>query len=161
MPAAERWTGTTFLAPQEGGYVTITAEADDCTAELEVMVVDTPDQMTVQTMNAPVTTLTLIPGEKAEFSVDLTYNHLPLHAQPSDFLWTVDPALGTIDENGVLQTAFTEGSGSITVSKGAMTRHHPPDPGCLHPLCGCGRPLGKGYMAALYPPRGLHRHHRG
>lgn len=142
--------GTTFLAPQEGGYVTITAEADDCTAELEVLVVDTPDQMTVQTMNAPVTTLTLIPGEKAEFSVDLTYNHLPLHAQPSDFLWAVDPALGTIDENGVLQTAFAEGSGSITVSKGAMTVTIPLTLDASTPFVDVDGHWGKGYMAALY-----------
>jgi len=142
--------GTTFTAPQQGGPVTITASASGMTASVEVLVVETPDQMTVLRDGSAVSSMTLVPGDKAELTATVTYNHLPLETKPGDFLWTVDPALGTIDENGVLTTAYTEGSGSVTASKGGMTVSVPLKLDGASPFADTQGHWGVAYMASLY-----------
>lgn len=142
--------GTTFIAPQQSGPVTITAFSGGMTASVEVLVVETPDQMAVLWDGSAVTSMTLAPGDKAELTATVTYNHLALETAPSDFAWTVDPLLGSIDENGVLTTAYTEGSGSIVVSKGGMTVTIPLKLDGASPFADTQGHWGVAYMASLY-----------
>mgnify|MGYP006071961059 FL=1 len=110
-----------FVAPQESGLVTITAYWEDMSASVDVLVVDTPDEMTVLWDGSETTSVTMVPGDTAEIDVSVLYNHLELETDPSDFTYTIDPALGTISADGVVTTNYTEGSGTVTVSKGNMT----------------------------------------
>ena len=140
----------TFIAPAEGGSVVIAAEWEDQVAYLELQVIDSPDSMTVEWGNTAVTSLTMVPGETAELSVSVVYNHLELETAPADFIWSVDPALGTIDENGVLRTNYTEGQGVITVTKGSSTVTIPLTLDGDSPFADTEGHWGSAYMAALY-----------
>lgn len=114
-------TGTVFTAPQESGPVTITASAAGLSARREVLVVDGPDQMSIRRGGSAITSLTLTPGAAAELDVGAAYNHMPLEVFPTDVEWSVDPELGTIDENGVLTVGLSEGRGTVTASRGGVT----------------------------------------
>ena len=140
----------TFIAPAEGGSVIIAAEWEDLVSYVEVQVIDSPDSMTVKRGNNTVTSLTMVPGETAELSVSVIYNHLALETTPADFTWSVDPALGTIDENGVLRTNYTEGQGVITVTKGSSTVTIPLTLDADSPFVDTEGHWGSAYMAALY-----------
>ena len=140
----------TFIAPAEGGTVIIAAEWEDLVTYLEIQVIDSPDSMTVKRGNNAVTSLTMVPGETAELSVSVIYNHLELETTPADFIWSVDPALGTIDENGVLHTNYAEGQGVITVTKGTSTVTIPLTIDADSPFVDTEGHWGSAYMAALY-----------
>lgn len=142
--------GNTFTAPQQSGLVTITASSGGMSASVDVMVVETPDTLTVQRGGSAITSLTLVPGEKTELTAAVTYNHLTLETVPGDFTWTVDPALGTIDENGVLTASFTEGSGAIAVSKGGKSVTIPLKLDGASPFVDTAGHWGSAYMSSLY-----------
>ena len=124
--------------------------ASGLTASVDVLVIDSPDSMTVKRNNTAVTSLTLVPGETAQLSVSVMYNHLELETSPTDFTWSVDSALGAIDENGVLRTGYTEGSGVITVTKGTSTVTIPLTLDADSPFVDTEGHWGSAYMAALY-----------
>lgn len=115
--------GTTFTAPEESGPVTITASAGGFSAQREVLVVDGPDQLSIQRGGSAITslTLTLTPGATVELGISASYNHLPLEIFSTEVEWSVDPELGSIDENGVLTVGLNEGKGTITASRGGVT----------------------------------------
>ena len=140
----------TFIAPAEGGSVIIAAEWEDLVSYLEVQVIDSPDSMTVKRGSSAVTSLTMVPGETAELAVSVVYNHLELETAPADFIWSVDSALGTIDENGVLRTNYAEGTGAITVTKGTSTVTIPLTLDADSPFVDTDGHWGSAYMAALY-----------
>ena len=143
--------GNTLIAPAQGGVVTVTAvSASGLTASVDVLVIDSPDSMTVKRDNTAVTSLTLVPGETAQLSVSVMYNHLELETSPTDFTWSVDSSLGAIDENGVLRTGYTEGSGVITVTKGTSTVTIPLTLDADSPFVDTEGHWGSAYMAALY-----------
>lgn len=142
--------GNSFIAPERGGPVTITATAGGMSASVDVMVVETPDTLTVQRGGSTITSLTLMPGEKVELTAAVTYNHLALETWPGDLVWTVDPGLGTIDENGLLSTAFAEGSGAVTASMGSMTVTIPLKLDADSPFVDTEGHWGAAYMASLY-----------
>ena len=138
-----------FVAPERGGWVTITASAGGRTATADVLVVDTPDEMTVLWDGSKVDSVTMIPGDKAQLSVSVAYRHLPLDTEPTDFLWTVDPALGAI-ENGVLTTNYSEGSGIVTVTMGAKSVVIPLTLDADSPFVDTEGHWGGAFMAKLY-----------
>lgn len=139
-----------FIAPQQSGWVTITAVADRMETSLELLVIDTPDEMTIRWGETPVTSLTLVPGDKAELNVSAAYGHLPLEVEPADLIWTLDPALGYVDDQGVLHTAYTEGAGMLTVTKGQMALEIPVTLDADSPFADTEGHWGGAYMAALY-----------
>ncbi len=142
--------GSTFIAPAQGGTVTITASSGGMSASVNVLVIDSPDSMTVKRGSSAVTSLTMVPGETAELAVSVVYNHLELETAPADFIWSVDSALGTIDENGVLRTNYAEGTGAITVTKGTSTVTIPLTLDADSPFVDTDGHWGSAYMAALY-----------
>ena len=138
-----------FIAPERGGWVTITASVAGRTTTTDVLVVDTPDEMTVLWDGSKVDTVTMFPGDKAKLSTSVAYRHLPLNADASDFLWSVDPALGTI-ENGVLTTNYSEGSGAVTVTMGAKSVVIPLVLDADSPFVDTEGHWGSAFMAKLY-----------
>ena len=113
--------GSTFTAPQSGGLVTVTAWSGGLSAQREVLVVDAPDQLSIQRSGSTITTLTVAPGETVSLSAAASYNHMPLEISPTDLAWTVDPSVGTVDANGVFTAALTEGTGVLTASRGSTS----------------------------------------
>ena len=142
--------GNTFIAPAQGGTVTITATSGGMSATVNILVIDSPDSMTIKRGNSAISSLTMVPGSTAELSVSVVYNHMELETTPADFIWSVDPALGTIDENGVLRTSYTEGKGTITVTKGTSTVTIPLTVDADSPFVDTEGHWGSAYMAALY-----------
>lgn len=142
--------GNTFIAPAQGGTVTITASSGDLSATVDILVIDSPDSMTIKRGSSTISSLTMVPGSTAELSVSVVYNHMELETTPADFIWSVDPALGTIDENGVLRTSYTEGKGTITVTKGTSTVTIPLTVDADSPFVDTEGHWGSAYMAALY-----------
>lgn len=142
--------GNTFIAPAQGGTVTITASSGGLSATVDILVIDSPDSMTIKRGSSTISSLTMVPGSTAELSVSMVYNHMELETTPADFIWSVDPALGTIDENGVLRTSYTEGKGTITVTKGTSTVTIPLTVDADSPFVDTEGHWGSAYMAALY-----------
>lgn len=139
-----------FHAPEEGGPVLITASAGEHTAQTQILVVDTPDELHVYWDGAQVSDVTMVPGDTAELTVTASYNHMKLETFPGDFIYSVDSALGSFDENGVLTTSFTEGSGAVSVSKGALTVTIPLTLDGRSPFADTAGHWGVGYLCALY-----------
>ncbi len=110
-----------FYAPEKGGPVTITASVGGFTQSIQVLVVDTPDEIHVYWDGVQVDGVTMVPGDTAQLTVTASYNHRKLETLESDFEWRVDNNLGSFDENGLLTTKFTEGSGTASISKGDLT----------------------------------------
>lgn len=142
--------GTVFTAPAEGGVVTITATAQGMSASTQILVVDTPDEMHVYWDGAAVDSVTMVPGDTAELTVSASYNHLTLETNSSDFMWYVNPNLGDIDKNGVLTTTYAEGSGAVTVSKGALAVTIPLTLDGKSPFADTSGHWGVGYLCSLY-----------
>lgn len=138
-----------FTAPAEAGVVTITASVGGMTASKEVLVISTPDELTVEWNGQEVSAMTLFPGDTAELTASVIYNHLPLETTAEDFTWTVDPALGTL-EKGVLTTGFAEGSGSIIVSMGENSVTIPLTLDADSPFADTAGHWGGTFMAKLY-----------
>ena len=110
-----------FYAPQKGGPITITAKAGGFTAQIQILVVETPDEIHVYWDGVQVDGVTMVPGDTAHLTVTASYNHRKIETFATDFQWKADSKLGSFDENGLLTTKFTEGSGTVSVSKGKLT----------------------------------------
>ena len=110
-----------FYAPETGGPVTITATSGKFSESIQILVVDTPDEIHVYWDGVQVDGVTMVPGDTAQLTVTASYNHRKLETFESDFQWRVDDNLGSFDENGLLTTKFTEGVGTASISKGDLT----------------------------------------
>lgn len=139
-----------FYAPMEGGPVTITATIGGFSAQTQILVVDTPDEIHVYWDGAQVDDVTMVPGDTAHLTVTAYYNHLKLETFGSDFVWQVDEALGSFDENGTLTTGFFEGSGTVRVSKGDLTVEIPLTLDGRSPFVDTAGHWGTGYLCSLY-----------
>lgn len=91
------------------------------TAEIEVFCGDlyTTAQVSVLnniTFTTNVQSLTIDPGDTFDINVTARYGYAPVASKDSLFTWTCDPAIGTIDEDGVFQATSQNGiSGHIYV----------------------------------------------
>ena len=139
-----------FYAPMEGGPVTITASAAGRTAQTQILVVDTPDEMHVYWDGAQVDDVTMVPGDTAQLAVTTYYNHMKLETFGSDFLWQVDDTYGYFDENGKLTTKFAEGSCTVSVSKGDLTVSIGLTLDGRSPFVDTAGHWGVGYLCSLY-----------
>ena len=116
--------GNVLHTASGSGKVTLSATADGGrTGRAEIRVVSTPDSITAYKDGKKVSELTIIgSGDSVQFSAKAVHNHLPLLAQNDCFSWAVsDPALGTIDENGLFTAGSRSISGSIIVSAGSTS----------------------------------------
>lgn len=109
-----------FTAGTESGFTQVTASDGAAEGTAYITTVKTPDSITVtnQATGAAVTQLNLDPEQQVDLTASAVYRKLALTAQDACFTWGADPAVGTIDQNGLF-TAGGEGArGSITVSAG-------------------------------------------
>ncbi len=115
-----------FTAPDSGGTVRLTGSsrgADD--AELELMVIDAPEELRILRGSSRVVSLSLQPGEQADLSAAAYYRHLKLLSADTDFTWSVTGDIGEVDEEGLFTAGQFGGTGTLTVSKGRINASIP------------------------------------
>ena len=118
VPSAGEMQGTVFTAPQTGGTVTVSAFSGSLTAQTDILVLDEPGGVAITRNGSNISGLTIAPGETVQLGLAGSYNHRNLEIFPTDYIWKIDPSLGTIDENGLLTAALSEGTGYITAARG-------------------------------------------
>ncbi len=109
-----------FTAGGESGTVQVTASAGLAEGSASVTVVKTPDTISLanQATGAPVTAIALDPQESVDLTASAVWKKISLTSQDTCYTWAVDPAVGTVDANGLFTAGVTSGSGSLTVSAG-------------------------------------------
>ena len=109
-----------FTAGSESGTTQVTASTNRAEGSASVTVVKTPDSISVsnQTTGAPVTALALDPQESVDLTASAVWKKISLTSQDTCYTWSVDPAVGTVDENGVFTAGAKSATGNLTVSAG-------------------------------------------
>ena len=113
-------TSGLFTAGSESGATQVTATSGTASGYTTMTVVKKPDSITLssEASGAAVTSLNLEPGGTMDLKAGAVYRKLALTAQDTCFTWTLDPAVGTVDENGVITAGDKTASGTLTVSAG-------------------------------------------
>lgn len=112
-----------FTAGSKSGFYQVTATDGEHSGTAYLTTVATPDAITIssESTGSKITSLNLNPGQQIDLKASATYRSLPLTAQDTCFTWSLDPALGSIDANGILTASQNSGSGSLTVSAGGKS----------------------------------------
>ena len=112
-----------FTAGTESGTSRVTADDGYASGTVSITTVSTPDSITLsdESTGAAVTSLNLDPGGQMDLKASASYRSLDLTAQNTCFTWTADPAVGTVDENGLFTAGEKSASGTLTVSAGGKT----------------------------------------
>ena len=112
-----------FTAGTESGTSQVTADDGYASGTVSITTVSTPDSITLsdESTGAAVTSLNLDPGGQMDLKASASYRSLDLTAQDTCFTWTADPAVGTVDENGLFTAGEKSASGTLTVSAGGKT----------------------------------------
>ena len=112
-----------FTAGTESGTSRVTADDGYASGTVSITTVSTPDSITLsdESTGAAVTSLNLDPGGQMDLKASASYRSLDLTAQDTCFTWTADPAVGTVDENGLFTAGEKSASGTLTVSAGGKT----------------------------------------
>ena len=112
-----------FTAGTESGTSRVTADDGYASGTVSITTVSTPDSITLsdEATGAAVTSLNLDPGGQMDLKASASYRSLDLTAQDTCFTWTADPAVGTVDENGLFTAGEKSASGTLTVSAGGKT----------------------------------------
>ncbi len=113
--------GMTFIGGRPG-TATVTAEADGLTGEVEILVVDTPTELTVRREDQTATLKKLVveTGSVTDLTAEASYLGTLLSGTDLSFQWEVSEELGTIDEEGCFYAAEEETEGTLTVSCGDL-----------------------------------------
>ena len=104
--------GSVLTAPPTGGVVS---------SQLDVLVLDEPETLSIQQDGSAVTNLSVTPGQTIGFTAAATYRHRPLEISASDLVWTVEGDVGTVDESGLFTAASTPGTGTVTATRGSVS----------------------------------------
>lgn len=109
-----------FTAGGEKTVTQVTASFQQISGTVSITVVKTPDKVSLvnQATGAAVTALMLEPNQSVDLKGVSVYRNLPVTSDDTSYVWTADPAVGTVDENGVFTAAPASGSGTLTVSAG-------------------------------------------
>lgn len=112
-----------FTAGTESGTSRVTADDGYASGTVSITTVSTPDSITLsdESTGAAVTSLNLDPGGQMDLKASASYRSLDLTAQDTCFTWTADPAVGTVDENGLFTAGEKSASGTLAVSAGGKT----------------------------------------
>ena len=112
-----------FTAGTESGTSRVTADDGYASGTVSITTVSTQDSITLsdESTGAAVTSLNLDPGGQMDLKASASYRSLDLTAQDTCFTWTADPAVGTVDENGLFTAGEKSASGTLTVSAGGKT----------------------------------------
>ena len=112
-----------FKAPDTAGVTTITAESEGLTATLPVRVIVSPDTISVlnEATGRTVSSLKLDFGQTVELSAAAKWQYLDVYAKDTEFTWSVQGNIGTVDEDGTFTASKTGGAGVITVTAGSCS----------------------------------------
>lgn len=112
-----------FTAGSESGSSQVTASDGTASGSAWITTVKTPDSISLsnEATGAAITSLALDPGAQVDLKASAVYRKLALTAQDTCFTWQLDPAVGTIDANGVLTAGDKSASGNLTVSAGGKS----------------------------------------
>lgn len=112
-----------FTAGGTPGPSSVTATGGGVTGDVGMTVVKKPDTVALSLADngAPLTALSLEPSQSIALAASSTYKKLPLISQNVCYTWTVDPAVGTVDANGVLTAGTKTAIGSLTVSAAGVS----------------------------------------
>ena len=116
-------TDGVFTAGSESGTAKVTASGGGAEGSATMTVVKTPDSISLrnEASGKAVTALNVAPREQVNLKADAVYRKLALVSQDGSYTWTCDPAVGSVDPNGVF-TAGSEGAGgTLTVSAGGKS----------------------------------------
>lgn len=113
-------TNGLFTAGSESGSTQVTATSGTASGYTTMTVVKKPDKITIssEASGAAITALNLEPGGTMDLKASSVYRTLALTSQDTCYTWTLDPAVGTVDENGVITAGDKTASGNLTVSAG-------------------------------------------
>lgn len=109
--------GGTFTAPLTSGTVTLTGRYRSQQTECTVEVIDQPT-LRVQANGKALSQLTIAEGDCIDLDGKLFYRHIPLTAEDTDLQWTLEGAIGTLEENGLFTAADGAAEGKILVQAG-------------------------------------------
>ena len=112
-----------FTAGEAGGAVQVTATAGRVSGQATMTVFRTPSSITLsnETTGAAVTSLALEPNQSVDLKASATYRNLSLMSQDTCYTWSADPAVGTVDENGVFTAGPKTATGNLTATAGGRT----------------------------------------
>lgn len=116
-----------FTAGSENGVAQVTAASGAASGGAALTVVKTPDTITLmdetpgKANGVPLTALNLEPQERIDLKANAFYKKLVLTSQDACYTWTLDPAVGTVDANGVITAGTKTAGGNLTVSAGGTT----------------------------------------
>ena len=112
-----------YTAGTESGFAQVTATDGGASGTAYLTVVKTPDSisLTNEATGGALTALGVDPGEQVDLKATAVYKKLALYAQDTAFTWTADPAVGTVDANGLFTAGATTATGSLSVSAGGKT----------------------------------------
>ena len=112
-----------FTAGSQSGFYQVTATDGAVSGTAYITTVSTPEsiRLTNAATGSTVTALNLDPGEQVDLTATAIYRKMALVSQDSCFTWAADPAVGTVDQNGVFTAGEKSGSGTLTVSVGGTT----------------------------------------
>ena len=128
---AVTWSATGGTVSQEGLFTAdveqtvaeVTAAAGEITGKANITVVRKPDRIKVmqEETGATVKELVLEPGESIELTADAIYRNINVLAEDRHFVWTAEPAVGKVDENGLFTASDSNSTGNLVVSGGDTT----------------------------------------
>ena len=109
-----------FTAGSESGTTQVTASSGQAEGTASITVVKNPDTVSVtnEDTGAPVTSLALAPMESVDLTASAVWKKIALTSQDTCYTWSVDPAVGTVDENGLFTAGEKSATGNLTVSAG-------------------------------------------
>lgn len=116
-------TNGLFTAGVESGSTQVTATSGTASGYTTMTVVKKPDSITLSSgaSGAAITSLNLEPGGTMDLKASAVYHKLAVTSQDTCYTWTLDPAVGTVDANGVITAGDKTASGNLTVSAGGTT----------------------------------------
>ena len=115
-----------FTASGESGTAQVVATGGGVSGTAYMTVVSTPDSIALSLEGgAAITALSLEPNQSMDLKANAVYKKLPLTSQDPCYTWTLDPAVGTVDANGVITAGSKTASGTLTVSAGGRSTSIP------------------------------------
>jgi len=113
--------GGTYTAPDTAAVVTIAASSWGYATQRTITAVEVPERLTLSAAGKNVTALTLEPGGQVQLTAGARWAGMSVICANDDFSWSVSEGIGTVDENGLFTASQNPGSGTVTVSRGAVS----------------------------------------
>ncbi len=141
-----------YTTGEESGLDSIYVSSDGKSGEAEILVVDSLSTLRIkdEVEGSIVSSITLEPGDVVGLSAEGLYRNLPVSCADSDFTWTVEGTVGTVDETGYFAAGSHNATGSIRVEGGGLTVSIPVTVAGGNPFVDTEGHWAKEYVTQLY-----------